>query len=83
MIFPEGPGPACNRFCDILVGTSCVTAFYALMGTAKLNGFDSSYLRTIFTRITELPINSIGNPCARVCSNSGKQLKIRISAHLN
>lgn len=41
-------------------GGDRAAAFYSLIGTAKLNGWDpEAYLRTIFTRIAEHPINRI------------------------
>lgn len=41
-------------------GGERAAAFYSLIGTAKLNGLDpESYLREVFTRIAEHPINRI------------------------
>ncbi len=41
-------------------GGERAAAFYSLIGTAKLNGLDpEAYLREVFTRIAEHPINRI------------------------
>jgi transposase len=41
-------------------GGDRAAAFYSLIGTAKLNGLDpEAYLREVFTRIAEHPINKI------------------------
>ena len=41
-------------------GGERAAAFYSLIGTAKLNGLDpEAYLRELFTRIAEHPINRI------------------------
>ena len=42
------------------VGGERAAAFYSLIGSAKLNGLDpEAYLREVFTRIAEHPINRI------------------------
>ena len=44
--------------CD--AGGERAAAFYSLIGTAKLNGLDPEvYLREVFARIAEYPINRI------------------------
>ncbi len=41
-------------------GGERAAALYTLIGTAKLNGLDSeNYLRNVFTRIADHPINRI------------------------
>lgn len=41
-------------------GGERAAAFYSLIGTAKLNGLDpEAYLREVFTRIAEYPVNRI------------------------
>jgi transposase len=41
-------------------GGDRASAFYSLIGTAKLNGLDpEAYLREVFTRIAQHPINRI------------------------
>ena len=41
-------------------GGERAAAFYSLIGSAKLNGLDpEAYLREVFTRIAEHPINRI------------------------
>ena len=41
-------------------GGERAAAFYSLIGTAKLNGLDpEAYLREVFARIAEHPINRI------------------------
>ena len=42
-------------------GGERAASFYTLIGTAKLNGLDPAfYLRTVLARITDHPINHIG-----------------------
>lgn len=49
---------SCSQGSD--AGGDRAAAFYSLIGTAKLNGLDpEAYLREVFTRIADHPINGI------------------------
>lgn len=54
------PGPENFLFAGSDAGGERAAAFYSLIGSAKLNGLDpEAYLRAVFTRIAEHPINRI------------------------
>jgi transposase len=59
------------------VGGERAAAFYSLIGTAKLCGLDpEAYLREVFARIADHPINRIGELLPwYVCSSFAAQRK--------
>jgi transposase len=51
---------AITLFAGSDAGGECAAAIYSLLGTAKLNGLDpEAYLRVVFERIADHPINRI------------------------